>query len=81
MVADWIKADLADARVLIEFAGGFYLDDLQCGDKIAFDFDTGDQLGQALLGLVQRETDIFMVIDIAYRPDATIQMQLIKLPD
>jgi len=78
-VVDWRLADLARPRLVLELAGGLWLTDLENGDLIAFDFEAGDLLDQALLGLVTPGVDLFRVMDKLCRPDATVQIRLVRL--
>jgi len=77
-VLDRARDELADVGLIIEFPGGYYLADVERGDIIDFDFEAGDELDQALLGLVQPDEDLFRVIDQIHRPDAAIQIELVK---
>lgn len=76
----WIKDDRAEPRLIVEFAGGYYLTDLERGDIIAFTSSDDDELlEKALLGLVAFDTDYFRIIDMIRRPDAVIQIQAVKI--
>jgi hypothetical protein len=53
------------------------------GDRLVWqlttDVDPGEHLKAALLGLVTMGTTLFRVIDKNYRPDATIQVEAVKI--
>ena len=79
-VLDWDKEEAAFARLLVEFAGGYYLADIERGDTIDFSFTDGDELDRALLRRVTSEADQFRVIDTSDRPDGGLQVQAVKIP-
>jgi hypothetical protein len=78
-VLDWEIDHTAAQMLVIEFSGGYFLAALEQGDIVNFSFDAGDELDQALLGLVTSGTDKFTVIDRTDRPDGAKQFELLKL--
>jgi hypothetical protein len=67
-VINWFVANQKDIVMLLSFAGGPHLMELEKGDVVSFDITTGDQLDLAFLGLIS-SVGIFRVLDIAYAND------------
>jgi hypothetical protein len=78
LVLDWIKDDLNSPRLLIDLAGGYFLEDFERGQVFAFDFMAGDLLDKALLGLFPA-ADRFRIINKIDRPDGALQIQAVAL--
>jgi len=83
-VLDWRLRDMAFPRLVIEFSGGYWLSRIQRGDNIEFtDMTLGpadslrNELTTALLELVSFDDSLFLVTDIRYRPDHTIQIKCV----
>lgn len=78
-VLDWEVSRRAAQKLVIEFAGGYFLTALEPGDVVQFSFDSGSALDNALLNLVTSETDKFRVIDRRDRSDAAKQFEMIEI--
>ena len=59
----WIRSSLAHPRLVIDFEGGFWFTDLERGDTVSFDITSGEDLDNAMAGLVESST-IFRVQDM-----------------
>ena len=70
--------DLANPRLLVSLQGGFYLSDIERGDVIAFSFEDGDELDDALLGLVAL-TDRFLIFDVNRVSDNVYELYAVRL--
>lgn len=86
-VLDWRRDDLRFPRLTVEFAGGFWLTQLERGDIIDFtdavlgdgQEDVNQILKDALLGLVKFDTDQFRVIDVKRRSDNAVQVKAVNI--
>lgn len=78
-ILSWIVDEKKDTRGVIEFAGGYWLTQVERGDIIVFDFEVDSYLEQALCGRAVSNHTQFCVIDVVRRGDATIQIQAIQM--
>ena len=76
---------MANPRLIVELVGGYYLTDLVRGDIIEFtdvivnEGTAPSDLYDTLLELVTFDSDQFRIIDMVRRPDAAIQIEMIKI--
>jgi len=78
-ILNWILDDHAFERLILEFSGGHYFSDLERGDVLEFDFDTGDVLDKRFLGLVVANSDQFIITDMKQSEDGSFFIQCYKI--
>ena len=70
-VIDWILSRREDVPLLLDFAGGYELSELQKGDVIDFVFDDDSLMDKALLGFITSENTKMRVLGLEYQDDQT----------
>lgn len=82
-VLTWELKRKSRPRLKIELVGGYFFHDLQRGDILDFLFEDGDELDQALLGLVTSSDGTnpsqYQIIDQTRRADGSIQIQMVEI--
>ncbi len=75
---DYLQDERAHPRVVVEFAGGYWLQTVEKGDVIQFSFSSGDRLDDIFSGRILGH-EKFLVIEILDRSDYAIQVKAIML--